>query len=99
MPCCRPGNSPGAIWSARSSATVSGPTSRHGTRMRCLPPEIAPGWGRLGLLGAHLSGYGCPGRSAVEYGLAALELEGGDSGLRAFVSVQGSLGMTALPRF
>jgi glutaryl-CoA dehydrogenase len=55
--------------------------------------------GRLGLLGAHLSGYGCPGRSAVEYGLAALELEAGDSGLRTFVSVQGSLAMSAIHKF
>jgi glutaryl-CoA dehydrogenase len=46
----------------------------------------------------HLSGYGCPGRSAVEYGIAALELEAGDSGLRTFVSVQGSLAMTAIHR-
>src|SRR5256884_9704395 len=55
--------------------------------------------GRLGLLGTHVSGYGCPGRSAVEYGLAALELEAGDSGLRTFVSVQGSLAMTAIAKF
>src|SRR5258705_3322900 len=39
------------------------------------PAEIIPEMGRLGLLGTHLSGYGCPGRSAVDYGLAALELE------------------------
>src|SRR5919108_304190 len=63
------------------------------------PAELAPEMGRLGLLGAHLSGYGCPGRSAVEYGLAALELEAGDSGLRTFVSVQGSLAMTAIRKF
>jgi glutaryl-CoA dehydrogenase len=63
------------------------------------PAELAPEMGRLGLLGAHLSGYGCPGHSAVEYGLAALELEAGDSGLRTFVSVQGSLAMTAIHRF
>ena len=43
-----------------------------------------------------LKGYGCPGRSAVEYGLTALELEAGDSGLRTFVSVQGSLAMSAI---
>ena len=55
--------------------------------------------GRLGLLGMHLSGYGCPGRSAVEYGLAAMELEAGDSGLRTFVSVQGSLAMSAIHKF
>ena len=63
------------------------------------PAEIVPEMGRLGLLGSHLSGYGCPGRSAVEYGLAALELEAGDSGLRTFVSVQGSLAMSAIYKF
>jgi glutaryl-CoA dehydrogenase len=62
------------------------------------PVEIVPELGRLGLLGMHLSGYGCAGRSAVEYGLAAAELEAGDSGLRTFVSVQGSLAMTAIAR-
>jgi glutaryl-CoA dehydrogenase len=46
-----------------------------------------------------LHGYGCAGRSAVEYGLAALELEAGDSGIRTFVSVQGSLAMTAIATF
>ena len=57
-----------------------------------LVPELA----KLGVLGMHLQGYGCPGRSAVEYGLAAAELEAGDSGLRTFVSVQGSLAMSAI---
>ena len=60
------------------------------------PLEIIPEMAKLGLLGMHLTGYGCPGRSAVEYGLAALELEAGDSGLRTFVSVQGSLAMSAI---
>ena len=63
------------------------------------PAEIVAEMGRLGLLGTHLQGYGCPGRSAVEYGLAALELEAGDSGLRTFVSVQGSLAMSAIHKF
>jgi glutaryl-CoA dehydrogenase len=63
------------------------------------PREIAKEMGALGLLGMHLSGYGCPGRSAVEYGLAAMELEAGDSGLRTFVSVQGSLAMSAIHKF
>jgi glutaryl-CoA dehydrogenase len=63
------------------------------------PVELVGEMGRLGLLGMHLSGYGCPGRSAVEYGLAAMELEAGDSGLRTFVSVQGSLVMTAIRKF
>jgi glutaryl-CoA dehydrogenase len=63
------------------------------------PAEIAGEMGALGLLGMHLKGYGCAGRSAVEYGLAALELEAGDSGLRTFVSVQGSLAMSAIHKF
>jgi glutaryl-CoA dehydrogenase len=63
------------------------------------PQEIAPELGELGVLGMHLEGYGCPGRTAVEYGLAAMELEAGDSGIRTFVSVQGSLAMTAIHRW
>ncbi|MEV7768386.1 acyl-CoA dehydrogenase family protein [Microbacterium sp. NPDC086615] len=60
------------------------------------PVEVIPGLAGLGVFGMHLSGYGCPGRTAVEYGLAAMELEAGDSGLRTLVSVQGSLAMTAI---
>ncbi|MCH8565277.1 acyl-CoA dehydrogenase family protein [Nesterenkonia sp. LB17] len=60
------------------------------------PLEIVPEMAKLGLLGMHLTGYGCAGRTAVEYGLAAAELEAGDSGLRTFVSVQGSLAMSAI---
>ena len=60
------------------------------------PLEIVPEMAKMGLLGMHLSGYGCPGRTSVEYGLAAMELEAGDSGLRTFVSVQGSLAMSAI---
>jgi glutaryl-CoA dehydrogenase len=63
------------------------------------PREIAVELGALGLLGMQLTGDGCAGRSAVEYGLAAMELEAGDSGLRTFVSVQGSLAMTAIHAF
>ncbi len=55
--------------------------------------------GELGLLGMHLEGYGCAGSSAVAYGLACLELEAGDSGVRSMVSVQGSLAMFAIWRF
>jgi glutaryl-CoA dehydrogenase len=62
------------------------------------PLEIVPQMAELGLLGMHIKGYGCPGRSSVEYGLAALELEAGDSGLRTFVSVQGSLAMSAIAK-
>lgn len=60
------------------------------------PLDIVPELGRLGLLGMHLQGYGCAGGSAVDYGLAGAELEAGDSGLRTFVSVQGSLAMSAI---
>ncbi len=55
--------------------------------------EVAKAVGDLGLLGMHLEGYGCAGSSAMMYGLACMELEAGDSGLRSFVSVQGSLAM------
>jgi glutaryl-CoA dehydrogenase len=55
--------------------------------------------GELGLLGMHLSGYGCSGTNAVSYGLACLELEAGDSGVRSLVSVQGSLAMFAIWKF
>ena len=60
------------------------------------PVELVPEFAQQGLLGMHLTGYGCAGRSAVEYGLAATELEACDSGLRTFVSVQGSLAMSAI---
>lgn len=53
----------------------------------------------LGVLGASIKGYGCAGMSAVEYGLVLEELEYGDSGLRSFVSVQGSLAMQAISAF
>jgi glutaryl-CoA dehydrogenase len=58
-----------------------------------LPRELGKQMGDLGLLGMHLEGYGCAGTSAVEYGLAAMELEAGDSGVRSYMSVQGSLAM------
>ena len=61
-----------------------------------LPESIFPVLAEAGLFGMHLDGYGCAGRSAVEYGLAMQELEAGDSGLRTVVSVQGSLAMSAI---
>ncbi|WP_329049966.1 acyl-CoA dehydrogenase family protein [Amycolatopsis sp. NBC_01488] len=61
--------------------------------------ELAKGFGSLGLLGMHLEGYGCAGTSAVAYGIACRELEAVDSGLRSFVSVQGSLAMYAIHRW
>jgi glutaryl-CoA dehydrogenase len=64
-----------------------------------LPRELATELGKLGLLGMHLSGYGCAGASAVQYGLAVMELEAGDSGVRSLVSVQGSLAMFPIWKF
>ncbi len=64
-----------------------------------LPMELARELGALGLLGMHLEGYGCAGASATAYGLACLELEAGDSGVRSLVSVQGSLAMYAIHRW
>lgn len=55
--------------------------------------------GKLDLLGMHLTGYGLPGASAVTYGIACMELEAGDSGVRSFCSVQGSLAMFAIWRW
>lgn len=63
------------------------------------PQEIVPEMASLGLLGMHLNGYGCAGKSAVAYGLSCTELEAGDSGLRTFVSVQGSLTMSGIHKF
>ena len=63
------------------------------------PAEMALTFGKLGLLGMHLQGYGCAGMSAVDYGLACMELEAGDSGARSFASVQGSLAMFAIHRW
>ena len=60
--------------------------------------ELARELGSLGVLGMHLDGYGCAGTSATAYGLACMELEAGDSGLRSLVSVQGSLAMYAIYR-
>jgi glutaryl-CoA dehydrogenase len=64
-----------------------------------LPRELAQEFGRLGLFGMHLEGYGLPGASSVMYGLVCMELEAGDSGVRSFVSVQGSLAMFAIWRW
>jgi len=64
-----------------------------------LPDDLGPKLGKLGLLGMHLEGYGCAGLGATAYGVACRELEAIDSGLRSFVSVQGSLAMFALHRW
>ncbi len=64
-----------------------------------LPRELASELGKLNVLGMHLEGYGCAGASATAYGLACMELEAGDSGVRSLVSVQGSLAMFAIHRW
>lgn len=61
--------------------------------------DLAKAFGELGMFGMHLEGYGCAGTSATAYGLASLELEAGDSGIRSFVSVQGSLAMFPIWKF
>ncbi|MEV0614221.1 acyl-CoA dehydrogenase family protein [Nonomuraea sp. NPDC050404] len=61
--------------------------------------ELARTLGSVGVLGMHLEGYGCAGMGAVSYGLACLELEAADSGLRSLVSVQGSLAMYAIWKY
>lgn len=61
--------------------------------------ELIPELGAAGFLGMHLTGYGCAGAGAVSYGLVCLELEAADSGWRTFVSVQGSLAMSAIHKY
>ena len=97
--CSPPKNWPSGTGSAPSSTSGSGRTSPTGTPTRHFPRELVKELAALGLLGMHLKGYGCAGRSAVEYGIAAMELEAGDSGIRTFVSVQGSLAMSAIYKF
>lgn len=63
------------------------------------PMDLVPTIADMGLLGMHLEGYGCAGASAMAYGIACRELEAGDSGLRSFVSVQGSLCMFPIWRY
>ena len=82
-------------WVTRRFLPLIGDAWRAGS----LPEGLGLELGELGLLGMHLEGYGCAGTSATAYGLACLELEAGDSGLRSFVSVQGSLAMFAIHRF
>jgi glutaryl-CoA dehydrogenase len=61
--------------------------------------ELAKEFGKLGVLGMHLEGYGCAGMNATAYGVACLEIEAADSGVRSMVSVQGSLAMFAIWKF
>ena len=84
-----------AGWAAERVAPRIAELFERGEWDRALAREL----GGLGVLGMHLEGHGCPGGSAVEYGLACAELEAVDSGLRTFVSVQGSLAMSAIHRW
>jgi glutaryl-CoA dehydrogenase len=61
--------------------------------------ELIPELGAEGFLGMHIKGYGCAGAGAVAYGVVCLELEAADSGWRTFVSVQGSLAMSAIAKY
>ena len=60
--------------------------------------ELVPALAEAGFLGMHIEGYGCAGAGAVAYGLVCHELEAADSGWRTFVSVQGSLAMSAIAK-
>jgi glutaryl-CoA dehydrogenase len=84
-----------ASWAAERVAPRIAELFERGEWDRSLAPEL----GELGLLGMHLEGHGCPGGSAVQYGIACAELEAVDSGLRTFVSVQGSLAMSAIHKW
>src|SRR5215218_6305 len=84
-----------ASWAAERVAPRIAELFERGEWDRSLAREM----GELGLLGMHLEGHGCPGGSAVQYGLACAELEAVDSGLRTFVSVQGSLAMSAIHKW
>ena len=64
-----------------------------------LPKDLVPELGQLGLLGMHLSGYGCAGMGPIAYGVTCREMEAADSGLRSLVSVQGSLAMFPIWKF
>jgi glutaryl-CoA dehydrogenase len=89
-------------WKARARSFAQErilPTIEQDFEDRHFRAEFVGELGALGLLGMHLSGYGCAGAGAVSYGLACLELEAADSGWRTFVSVQGSLAMSAIHKF
>ncbi len=75
------------------------PVIREAYRNAEFPRQVIPKIGELGLLGSNLSGYGCAGLNNVAYGLINQELERGDSGLRSFASVQGSLVMYPIHTF
>ena len=83
----------------RLAREVLAPTIEDDFDAQRLRAEHIPALGEAGLLGMHLHGYGCAGASATAYGAACLEIESVDSGWRTFVSVQGSLTMTAIAQY
>lgn len=84
---------------ARAAASVIEETVDEDAERQVFRREYVPLLAEAGLLGMHLDGYGCAGADAVSYGLACYELEAVDSSWRTFVSVQGSLAMSAIHRF
>jgi glutaryl-CoA dehydrogenase len=89
-------------WQAKARAFAENrilPTVEQDFENKYFRTELVAELGAAGFLGMHLQGYGCAGASAVSYGVACLELEAADSGWRTFVSVQGSLAMTAIHKF
>ncbi|THG33221.1 acyl-CoA dehydrogenase family protein [Naasia lichenicola] len=83
----------------RIAQDVIAPVIEEDFENRHFRDELIPAIAAEGLLGMHISGYGCAGASATSYGAVCLELEAADSGWRTFVSVQGSLAMSAIAKF
>lgn len=69
------------------------PELQDANRAEKFPMQLIPRFAEMGLLGSTIQGYGCAGLGHVAYGLATMELERGDSGIRSFCSVQSSLVM------
>ena len=84
---------------AREAASVIASTVDEDFETHTFRREYAALLGDAGLLGMHIEGYGCAGADAVSYGLACYELEAVDTAWRTFVSVQGSLAMSAIAKY
>jgi glutaryl-CoA dehydrogenase len=89
-------------WSERARAFAAehiAPTVDDDFEAARFRAELIPEFGAQGFLGMHLTGYGCAGAGAVAYGATCMELEAIDSAWRTFVSVQGSLAMSAIAKY
>lgn len=84
---------------ARAVASVIAETIDDDAESETFRREYVPLLAEAGVLGMHLSGYGCAGADAISYGLVCYELEAVDTSWRTFVSVQGSLAMSAIHAF